>query len=61
MPIYKIGPDDNVDELELELEYQATLTVDQRYKMMIAASKTIMRMTIDYGYKKPYEIIKRTE
>jgi hypothetical protein len=60
MPIYKIGPDDKVDELELELEYQATLTVEQRYKMMIAASKTIMRMMIDHGHKKPFEIIKRT-
>jgi hypothetical protein len=61
MPIYKIGLDENIDELELELEYQATLTVDQRYKMMIASSRWLLRMMIDYGYKKPYEIIKRTE
>ena len=59
-PIYKISPDDNIDELELEFEYQRSLTVDQRYKMMINASRTILRMLIDNGHKKPFEIIKRT-
>jgi hypothetical protein len=60
MPIYKIGPDDKIDELELELEYQASLTVEQRYTMMINASRTLLKMMIDYGHKKPFEIIKRT-
>jgi len=59
-PIYQIGPDDDVDELELELEYQRSLTVDQRYKMMINASRNVLRMLIDNGYKKPFEIIQRT-
>ena len=59
-PIYKIGPEDEVDELELELEFQRSLTVEQRYKMMINASRTILRMLIDNGHKKPFEIIKRT-
>jgi hypothetical protein len=60
MPIYKIGPDDKIDEVALELEYQATLTVEQRYTMMIKASRTLLKMMIDYGHKKPFEIIKRT-
>jgi len=59
-PIYKIGPDDEVDELEIELEFQRSLTVEQRYKMMMDASRTILRMLIDNGHKKPFEIIKRT-
>lgn len=59
-PIYKIGPDDEVDELELELEFQRSLTVEQRYKMMMDASRTILRILIDNGHKKPFEIIKRT-
>ena len=59
-PIYQIGPDDDVDELELELEYQASLTVDQRYKMMISASRTVLKMLIDNGHKKPFEIIQRS-
>lgn len=59
-PIYKIGPNEEVDELELELEFQRSLTVEQRYKMMIEASRTILRMLIDNGHKKPFEIIKRT-
>ena len=57
-PIYKIGPDDEIDELELELEFQRSLTVEQRYKMMMNASRTILRMLIDNGHKKPFEIIK---
>lgn len=59
-PIYKIGPNEEVDELELELEFQRSLTVEQRYKMMMDASRTILRMLIDNGHKKPFEIIKRT-
>jgi hypothetical protein len=59
-PIYKIGPDDNIDEDELELEYQLSLTVEQRYTMMINASRTLLKILIDNGYKKPFEIIKRT-
>jgi len=59
-PIYQIGPDDDIDELELELEYQASLTVDQRYKMMISASRTVLQMLIDNGHKKPFEIIQRS-
>jgi hypothetical protein len=59
-PIYKIGPDDEIDELELELEFQRSLTVEQRYKMMMDASRTILKMLIDNGHKKPFEIIKRT-
>ena len=58
-PIYQIGPDDDIDELELELEYQASLTVEQRYKMMINASRTVLKMLIDNGHKKPFEIIQR--
>ena len=59
-PIYQIGPDDDVDELELELEYQASLTVEQRYKMMINASRTVLKMLIDNGHKKPFEITQRS-
>lgn len=59
-PIYQIGPDDDIDELELELEYQASLTVEQRYKMMINASRTVLKMLIDNGHKKPFEIIQRS-
>ena len=59
-PIYQIGPDDDVDELELELAYQATLTVDQRFEMMIKSGETILRMLIDNGYKKPFEITQRS-
>ncbi len=58
-PIYQIGPDDDIDELELELEYQASLTVEQRYKMMINASRTVLKMLIDNGHKKPFEIIQQ--
>ena len=59
-PIYKIGPNDDIDEEELELEFQQTLTVEQRYQMMIMTGRAMLQMMIDYGHKKPFEIIKRT-
>jgi len=59
-PIYKIGPNDDIDEDELELQFQRSLTVEQRYQMMISSGRAMLKILIDYGHKKPFEIIKRT-
>jgi hypothetical protein len=60
-PIFQIGPDDNINELDLELAYQATLTVDQRFEMMIKSGEVLLRTLIDKGFKKPYEITLQSE
>ncbi len=47
-------------ELEFELDFQASLTTQQRFTMMFRRSDQIKETLIRHGYRKPIEIIKRT-
>jgi hypothetical protein len=60
MPILKLDHDDEERELEFELEYQRSLTFEQRFSMMLRRMKEINQMLEKYGHRKPFEIIKRT-
>ncbi len=60
MPILKLSRDDPKKELEFELAYQASLTVEERFKMMFRRSRELSLMLEKNGYRKPFEIIKRT-
>jgi len=55
----KIDHFDYDRKIELELEYQATLTTQQRFEILLR----LMRAKNEYlernGLKKPFEIIKR--
>jgi hypothetical protein len=57
--ILKTNLDDSEKELEFELEFQLSLTTQQRFEMMFRKSKEIAQMLIDNGHRKPFEIIKR--
>jgi hypothetical protein len=59
-PILKLDHDDEERELEFELEYQRSLTVQQRYEMLFKKMKEINQMLEKYGHRKPFEITKRT-
>lgn len=59
-PILKCDKDNEEKELEFELEYQRSLTVEERFKMMFQKSKEIAEMLLNNGHRKPFEIIKRT-
>ncbi len=59
MPILKCKTDDPEAELEFELEYQRSLTTEERFEMMFAKSKQIKEMLLQYGHRKPVEVIKR--
>ena len=61
MPILKIpkGKNDPDREMKFELDYQKSLTSEQRYKMMIDRSREILQRLITHGYKRPFEVIKR--
>lgn len=59
-PILKIDKDDEEKELDFELDYQLSLTVDQRFSMMFQKSKELAYMLERNGHRKPSEIIKRT-
>ncbi len=58
-PILKLEKDDSEKELDFEIDYQLSLTIQQRFEMMFRKSREIAQMLIDNGHRKPSEIIKR--
>lgn len=61
-PILKIGPgeDDEGRELAFELDYLLSLTTEQRFEMMFRRSREIAEELIRRGYRKPFEVVKRS-
>ena len=59
-PILKLDHDDEEKELDFEIEYQLSLTTEERFQMMFQRSREIAEMLLRNGYRKPFEIIKRT-
>ena len=58
--ICQLGHDDEEKALEFELEFQKSLTIDERFEMMFETSNRIKEMLIRYGHRKPTEIIQRS-
>ena len=58
--ILKMDKDDEEKEPEFELAYQRTLTTAQRFELMFRKSREIAEVLLKRGYRKPFEIIKRT-
>jgi hypothetical protein len=58
--VLKLSVDDEEKELELELDYQSSLTFDERLQMMREKSREMLKQMIDHGHRRPFEIIKRT-
>jgi hypothetical protein len=59
-PILKIETDDEDKELDFEIEYQLSLTTQQRFEMMFEKSRIMAELLLKYGHRKPFEIIKRS-
>jgi hypothetical protein len=61
-PILKVGKDEQDEdrELEFELDYLATLTVQQRFEMMFRRSRQLHEMLEKYGHRRTSEIFERT-
>ncbi len=57
--ILKLAEDDSEKELDFELEFQLSLTTQQRFEMMFQKSKELAQMLREHGYRKAFEIIKR--
>ncbi len=57
--ILKLDHDDEERELAFELDFQLSLTTQQRVEMMLQRSDEIKRMLIQHGHRKPIEITKR--
>lgn len=58
--ILKLTKDDEEMELEFELEYLRSLTFEERLHMMRQKSREMMRQMVEHGYRRPFEIIKRS-
>lgn len=59
-PILKTTRDDEDRELDFELDYQLSLTTEQRFSMMFKKSREEREVLIRHGHRKPAEIVKRT-
>jgi hypothetical protein len=61
LAILKVGPDEQSEERELdfELQYQRSLTRQQRFEMMFRKSRELVEALIRRGHRKPAGIAKR--
>lgn len=57
--ILALSEDDESQELEFELQYQLSLSFEERLNMMREKSEEMLRQMVELGYRKPFEIIKR--
>ena len=60
MPILLLENDDEAREITFELEYQKSLTTQQRISILEEKRKFIQQQLSSYGHRKPSEIIKRS-
>lgn len=58
--ILKLSQTDEERELEFELNYFASLTFEERLKMMRQKSREMLRQMVEHGHRRPFEILKRT-
>ncbi len=58
--ILKLSMHDEEKELEFELEYLASLTFEERLKMMREKSQEMLKQMVEHGHRSPFEIVKRT-
>jgi len=58
--ILKLSQADEERELEFELNYLASLTFEERLKMMKQKSREMLRQMVEHGHRRPFEILKRT-
>ena len=58
--ILKLSQADEERELEFELNYLVSLTFEERLEMMRRKSREMLRQMVERGYRRPFEIVKRT-
>ena len=58
--ILKLSEDNESKELECELEYLRSLSFEERLTMMRKKSKGMLKQLVELGYRKPFEIVKRS-
>ncbi len=58
--ILKLSEDNESKELEFKLEYLRSLSFEERMTMMRKKSKEMLKQLVELGYRKPFEIVKRS-
>jgi hypothetical protein len=58
--ILKVSDGNEKKELEFELNYLASLTFEDRLKMMREKSREMLKQMVEHGHRRPFEILKRT-
>ena len=58
--ILKLSQADEEKELEFELNYLASLTFEERLKMMKQKSREMLRQMVEHGHRRLFEILKCT-
>ena len=53
--------DNEKKELDFELKYQKSLSLTQRFRMVLQQSKLLLEMLVKNGHRKPFEIVKRNK
>lgn len=59
-PILKLDRRNEKEEIIFELKFQMSLTTRQRFEMMFKKTEEIKKILEKSGYRKAFEIIKRT-
>ena len=58
--ILKLSRHNPEKEIEFELKYLKSLSVKERFEMMFRKTREIVNLLNKSGYRRPFEIIKRT-
>jgi len=58
--ILKLTRHNSKKEIEFELRYLMSLPVSERFKMMFKKSREMLNLLNKNGYRKSFEVIKRT-
>jgi hypothetical protein len=58
--ILKLAEDNESKEFEFELEYLRSLSFEERFTMMRKKSEEMLKQMVELGYRKPFEIVKRS-
>jgi len=57
--ILKLDHDDPEREMRFEIDYLLSLSVQDRFRMMIQRSDEMKRTLLRHGHRRPSEIVKR--
>lgn len=59
--ILKLSRHNSKKEIEFELNYLASLSVRQRFVMVLKKTKEMLDLLEKSGHRRPFEVIKRTQ